>query len=73
MWRIPDGKVGERSVFMFRAPRWYPLSVSVKDRSFGPSEQVQLCKHIRDLWGTTNLVASSVAELDDTLSYPSGV
>jgi hypothetical protein len=22
MWRIPDGKVGERSVFMFGALRW---------------------------------------------------
>jgi hypothetical protein len=26
-----------------------------------------MCLHIRELWGLTNLVASMVAELDDTL------
>jgi hypothetical protein len=40
MWRIPDGNVRERSIFMFGAPRCKPLPVSVKDRSSGPSEQV---------------------------------
>jgi hypothetical protein len=43
MWRIPDGKIGEMSIFMFRALRWLPPPVSIKDRSSGPGEQVRLC------------------------------
>jgi hypothetical protein len=30
-WRIPDGKVGERSVVMFRAPKVVPPPVLIKD------------------------------------------
>jgi hypothetical protein len=39
-WRIQDGKEWEWSDLKFRDPRWQPPSVSVKDRSSGPGEQV---------------------------------
>jgi hypothetical protein len=44
--------------------------VSIEDRSSGPGEQdcVVYCR-IHDLWGPTNLVASTDAELDDTPLY----
>jgi hypothetical protein len=38
-WRIPDGKV-ESGLFLFlELQRWYPLPVSIVDRSSDPGEQ----------------------------------
>jgi hypothetical protein len=30
-WRVPDGKVGERSIFMFGAPKVVAPPMSIKD------------------------------------------
>jgi hypothetical protein len=44
--------------------------MSIEDRSSGPDEQDWVVYwRIHDLWGPANLVASTVAELDDTLLY----
>jgi hypothetical protein len=44
--------------------------VSVKDRSSSPGEQVELCTGTYGIfWGPTNILASSIIELDDTLPY----
>jgi hypothetical protein len=39
-WRIPDGKVRERSVVMFRALKVVAPPVLIKDRLSSPGEQV---------------------------------
>jgi hypothetical protein len=48
---MPDGKVGERSVVMFGAPKVVALSMLIKDRSSGPSEQVRLCTDSYGIYG----------------------
>jgi hypothetical protein len=59
----------------FGAPRWWPPPVSIK-ACIG---FVRMDKHlimywrIRDIWSPANLVASSIAESDDTLPYHFGV
>jgi hypothetical protein len=41
--------------------------VSLRTDCLAPVNKIELC--IRDLWDPANLVASMVAELDDTLLY----
>jgi hypothetical protein len=36
--------------FIFRAPNVVALSVSIKDRSFGPSEHVRLCTDAYEIY-----------------------
>jgi hypothetical protein len=50
-WRVLDEKVRERSVVMFKAPKVVAPPVSIKDRSSGPSEQVQLCTGTCGIYG----------------------
>jgi hypothetical protein len=70
-WRILDGKVESNLDHKFRAPRWYPPPGLIKTHV----GWVRMNKHlimywrIWDLWGPTNLVALTVAELDDTPPY----
>jgi hypothetical protein len=67
-WRILNGKVGERSTVMFRAPK----VVAPTCVDYGPcwlileAQALIMYWHIQDLWGPTNLVASTVTELEDT-------
>jgi hypothetical protein len=64
-WRIPDGKVGERSVVMFRALKVVaPTCVDQGPRRLGPEEQALIMYwHIRDLWGPANRVALMVTDV----------
>jgi hypothetical protein len=42
---------------IFRAPRWLPSPLSIKDRVVLADEQVLIMYgHMRDLWGLVNLV-----------------
>jgi hypothetical protein len=68
-WRILDVKEWEWSIFIFRALKVVALPMSVKDRIGWALLQQALIMYwrIRDLWGPTNLVASTVAESDDNL------
>jgi hypothetical protein len=67
-WRIPDAKDGEWNVFMFRAPKVVaPACVDWVSIVWPRWTRLIMYWHIRDLWGPTNLVASTVTELDDTL------
>jgi hypothetical protein len=74
-WRIPNGKVRDWSVVMFRAPKVVASTyVDYGLCQLGLNEQALImywCIH--DLLGPTNLVASCVAEFDDTLPYLTGV
>jgi hypothetical protein len=47
-----------------------PTCVDQGPHRLGPVDQALIMYwHIQDLWGTVNLVASTVTELDDTLPY----
>jgi hypothetical protein len=74
-WRIPDRKVGEMSVFMIEAPKVVAHAfVDQGPCRLGPYDQALIMyKRIWDLWGSANLLASTVAELDDTPPYLQGV
>ena len=67
-WRIPDGKGGEWNVFMFGALKVVaPACVDQGPHQLGPDDQALIMYwRIWDLWGPANLVASTIAELDDT-------
>jgi hypothetical protein len=69
-WRIPDGKGGEWNVFMFRALKVVaPTYVDWGPIVWPRWTRLIICWHIRDSWGPTKLVASTVTELDDTLPH----
>jgi hypothetical protein len=55
-WRVPDEKVGERYVVMFRALKVVaPACVDQGPRQLGSEERALIMYwHIRDLWGPTN-------------------
>jgi hypothetical protein len=51
-----------------------PRLCRLSPRRVGPEEQALIMYwRIWDLWGPTNIAASMVAELDDTLPYLQGV
>jgi hypothetical protein len=68
--RIPDGN-GESGLFSYsELRRWKPSPVSIKDHvSWALLQQALIMYwHILAIWNSTSLVASIVAELDDTLT-----
>jgi hypothetical protein len=50
-WRIPDGKVGERSDVIFKAPKVVAPHVLIKGQSSGSGEQVRLCTGVYEIYG----------------------